>query len=648
MTKSQDPIVLAAQAREVLQKLHKRDDTVVRLKTDRSAFAEDRLDDLDRIAPGHFRADQKTLVLNLDTVLNGKPIPASLATVEDWRKYPVLAGVAAHESAHARFSLWESEGNELPTSIPNPDYDPEDPSTHTRMSTDPETGEETEVPVPESFSVDPKDGKLYDLAKILEEPRVERLGVKTFTKTWRRAMQYSATHLIMEQSDEDEANEISNIDSAVRTAVLVGGRVSAGTLGVSHQSRTATKNVLAAVQKLIETELADRIASEPGFDPYFEMIGLISDAVFLNDHTDATAQLEIARKILKIVYPENQDNPDDSGGEDGEGEEGDGGGAGSSSGKSDAIQEAMKEAMDGLIEQMREETRVEEEQPEGGALQDSGGHGATIYKNPRAPQIDHYEKPNADDRALYHRALTWMENQIEPTVIETEYGQWLPGNGARLDVRSHIRDNLAGHIASQRSDWNVVSETVQPAPPVRVAIMLDGSGSMSSHRRQSASIAWAASNAAAQLPESRTVSVVFGAAAQVTQKPGHDPVRELAVSRTDGPWENFGEAVELVEEALWLDEDNAVDPHDPTGIKATNTLIIVVSDLAFGGSATFRGRHMQQAQVFTDVTKEWAERGYNTVVIGAHGGAAYARRYGLETDHVKLIDTVSDLFKSER
>lgn len=633
---SQDPFILAAQAREVLQNLHKRNDTVVKFKTNKSGYSEDELDALDEAAPGHFRADQKILTLNLDKLLNGKRMPDQLSKIEDWRKYPVLAGVAAHESAHARFSLWSSDGNEIPTQIPNPDYDP--------AAIDPETGDN---PEPEFFSVS-ETGKLLELATLLEEPRVERLGVKTFTKTWRRAMQFSATHLIMEQADEDQLNDVSNLDSAVRTAVLVGGRVAAGTLGVSYESRQAVKRVMDAAQKVIETELEERIAAEPGFDPFYEIMGLINDAVFNNSHTDASEQLEIARKILKIVHPENADNPDNpspnsDGDNDGEGEEGDGGGRGSSSAVSDALQEALQEAMDGLVSEMRKETRVEESQPETGA-QDRGGHGATIYRDPRAPELDYTERPGDTDRALYRRALAWMENQIEPTVTEYEVGQWLPVGGARLDVRSYVRDNIAGHKASQRSDWNRVSETVKPAPPVKVAIMLDGSGSMSGFRRQSASIAWAAANAAAQLPESRTASVVFGAAAAVTQKPGHDPVRDIAVSKTNGPWENFGHAVDLIEDALQFDE-----PLEEG--ERTNTLIVVVSDLMFGGSADFRGQHnVPQGKVFSDVTQEWAERGYQTVVVGADPSRFNAdgtpNYYSVSTKHVKLMSSVDELFKS--
>ena len=156
----QDPIIISAQAREMLQTLHKRTDTVVKFKTNRSGYAEDQLDAIDELAPGHFRADKKIMQINLDKVLGTKPIPNSLKSIEDWRKYPVLAGVCAHESAHARWSLWESDGNALPTSIPNPDYDASNPE---------ETG-------PEFFPVDPRDGKLYDLAKLLEEPRVGGLA----------------------------------------------------------------------------------------------------------------------------------------------------------------------------------------------------------------------------------------------------------------------------------------------------------------------------------------------------------------------------------------------------------------------------------------------------------------------------------------
>jgi len=632
---STDPIILAAQAREILAGLHQRNDTVVRFKTNLSGHAEDATDALDERAPGHFRADKKILTLNLDTLLNGKGIPDSLATIEDWRKYPVLAGVAAHESAHARFSLWDSDGNEIPETIPNPDYDPADP----------ESG-------PEEFKVS-ETGKLLDIAKLLEEPRVERLGVKTFTKTWRRAMQFSATHLILERVDEDDADGRDSLDAALNLVILVGGRLAAGTLGVSYNSRQGVKKVLESAQKIIETALSERMAADPKFDPYHEIMKIVTDAVFDDNHTDATSRLEAARQILKIVRPEGADNPDGSGSGDGEGGEGAGkpspGEEGGEGGKSEAQQaaeaaaeaamnamkDAMREAMDNLVTEMRKEVVSEESQPE---AEGGGGFGATIYADPRAPGLDHYEQPNADDRELYRRAVDWMERQVQPTVTEAEIGQWHPGGGARLDVRSYVRDNLANHRVNQRTDWNRVSETVKPAPPVKVAVMLDGSGSMRPKARLSASIGWAAANAAAQLPESRTVSVVYGAAATVTQKPGGDPIRQVAVSKTNGPFENFGHAAELVEEALWLDEPT--EEGEPT-----NVLIVIVSDLMYGGSAPFRGEHRAQGEVFTEVTREWADKGYQILVVGADPKRERERAtWGVRIDAVQLV-TPDELFR---
>jgi hypothetical protein len=67
--------------------------------------------------------------------------------------------------------------------------------------------------------------------------------------------------------------------------------------------------------------------------------------------------------------------------------------------------------------------------------------------------------------------------------------------------------------------------------------------------------------------------------------------------------------------------------------------------LYYGGSADFRGRRRAQGEVFTEVTREWAERGYQTVVIGAHPDVeAGMSMYGLTTEHVTLVKP-ADLFK---
>ena len=597
-----DPIRLAAEARPVIQKLHERGDVVVRFSTNESEYIEDRYsqgeDD-----PGHFRADKIVLNINLDRVIRkDKPRPTTLATIEDFRQFPVLAGVAAHESAHARFTLW---GDSVPRSIPNPDYDPA------------ATGGTDAIA---DFRVS-ETGKLLTLATVLEEPRAERLASRTFTKTWQKGLTYSAGRFVLEAVDEDDANGEEPLDAAVKMAILVGGREMAGTLGTNTESRIQVRKVLDSAQAVIEKALAEK--REAGVDvidrPFEALMRVINHEVFNNDHEDAASHLEAARQILSIVYPEDKGDPDSGGGPahsvgtaapgfgPGEEEEGSGSGGGI---------EGMSEAMKGLAGDMKDAldafSQEMSEMQENDSLMDdtasgAGGYGAVHYKNELAPPIDRYEQPNEKDRELYRLARTWMENQIQPTVTEYEPGQWLPGSGARLNVRSYVRDTLAGHKGSQRSDWDKRGEVVRPAPPVKVGIMLDGSGSMGAMARPSAAIAWAAANAAADLPESRTASVVYGAAAAVTQEPGNHPAKNLAISATNGPWENFTQAAELIEHALRLNDP--VEEGAPT-----NTLIVIVSDLQYGGRDEKYG---SQWEGFLQITKRWMDQGVRVMVVGA-------------------------------
>ncbi len=645
-----DPIVLAAQARPMLETLHQRNDVVVYLKTNSSGFDEDALDEQDEGAPGHFRVEKKALTLVLDSLLgklpsgHAKPLPHSLATIEDWRKHPVLAGVAAHESAHARFSLWDSIDNPIPESIDNPNFDPDHPEPQLPDGTD-----DPDYKGPEAFPVS-RNGKLHELAMLMEEPRVERLGTGHFTKTWRRAMQMSASHLVLEQVDSDDSNGVNALDAAVRLTILIGGRMVAGTLGFTFESRKTVRKILDSAQAIIEEALPDVD------DPFHKINGIISEHVFSNDHTDARPHLEAARRILEIVHPEEANDPDNGqsgksgesgagagGAGSGEGEEdgeGEGEGSGAAAAMSAALEEMAKQMrgeLDTLQEEMAAMIEIDAAKPE--SSDGGGGYGSVLYRDPAAPPIDRHEQPNAKDRELYRRALAWMELQTQPTITESEIGQWLPVGGARLDVRGHVRDNLAGHRASQRSDWSRVSETVKTAPPVKVGIMLDGSGSMSKFARPSASIAWAAANAAAQLPESRTVSVVYGDAAAVTQPPGHLPAKTVAVVDTNGGTEDFIGAAKMVEDALWLDQATADD-------EPTNVLIIIVSDLRYGG-ADRKTRELQAAG-FKRIVDDWHNRGFRVVVVGAHPHhELYNVTPRIRHRDIKSIEIVSpeDLFR---
>jgi hypothetical protein len=649
-----DPLVLGAQARAVAQRLHEQGDVIVRFKTNESGYREDELDQHDKEAPGHFRSDKNVITINLDETLpSNKPRPTKLDSIEDFRQYPILAGVLAHESGHARWTQWGVFDNPgaWPKALPNPDFDPAKPEGK---------GNRREFPLDQKGG-----GELFKVAKYLEEPRIDRLASNVFTKTWKRAIQLVGGHLILKSvQEQDEAGE-NAVDAALGMAIIVGARMTIGVLGTTPDERAAVKKVLESAKKIIELNNEQLDPSVQTKDAFEEIMAIVNRHTFSSANDDPIEHLEAARQILAIVHPEKADDPDQSG-DEGEGDQGSasaaampgagttasksgddegddsdqqgggdqdeddsegddtsedadgsGDGAGEDSGNDNseaeqAMQElrnSMKEELDELADKMGQIARVE---AENNSDKGTNYHGAVMFRDPKAPPINRYEDPTAEDRDLYKRIREWMFAQIEPTRTLDESQHWLPGGGARLDVQQYIRDNLAGNIGPQRSDWKRVSETVKPAPPVKVAIMLDGSGSMNSYARKSASIAWAAANAAADLPESRTVSVIYGDAAGVTQEPGHMPSKKVAVASCNGGMEEFQGAARLVEEHLWLNDE--VEEDAPS-----NVLIIIVSDICYGGEAP-DGEH--ELKAFERYTKDWAERGYKIVILGAENGLA--------------------------
>lgn len=669
MTKEIDLFQLAAGARPLIAQLHARDDVVLQFRSDESSFTEDKLTSEDRAEtdhPGKFSIDNKFMTLNLDALVSARrPAPEKLDEIEDFRKNPVLAGVVAHASAHARFSIWDQDPSKVPSELPNPDHDPEHPTQTKDFEIEEDDGSVTveshddpDYRGPASFPVS-NGGRLMEVAGLLEEARVERLAMKTFGRTWREALKFSSTHLTLESLDEgDGANDgmgESALDNALRTTILIGGRTVAGTLGFDNRNRVATQKVLGNAQKVIETALAEQVSDpeSPITDPFHEVMSIVSDAIFDNNHEEVVPHLEYARRILNIIHPEDKENPDEPGssGEAGDssapgsmalgagqapGETPDGGGEGGKSEAQQALEDALsemegefKEALNELIAdaQEREEQYVDKELDE----EAGGGFGAVRSKNEKPPHIARYETPTKDDRELARKAEEWMRAQIEPTVTEFERGQWMPGGGTKFNARNWVRDNLSNRQANERTDWDKTDERVKTAPPVRVGIMLDGSGSMSSKARQSGSIAYAIAVASASLPESRTASLVFGHKALLTQQAGHGVIpTQVAVASNSAGWENFVDGARMIEEELSLGVESFEEG------EKTNTLIIIVSDLMFGSAG--------QGEAFTKKTAEWAERGFRTLVVGARTNRpGQLPAYGVRHDNVELVEVV-DLF----
>jgi hypothetical protein len=104
-----------------------------------------------------------------------------------------------------------------------------------------------------------------------------------------------------------------------------------------------------------------------------------------------------------------------------------------------------------------------------------------------------------------------------------------------------------------------------PAPPLRVAIACDISGSMAPYARPVASAAWILARAAAAIPAAATATVIYGRTVRPVTWPGRAPARVTEFTATDA-YESFCQAVDALDGALGLSRRGAA------------RLLVIVSD----------------------------------------------------------------------
>ena len=104
-----------------------------------------------------------------------------------------------------------------------------------------------------------------------------------------------------------------------------------------------------------------------------------------------------------------------------------------------------------------------------------------------------------------------------------------------------------------------------PAPPLRVGIACDVSGSMSAFAGPVASAAWITSRAACLITGTRTATVTYGEKVRPVTRPGHAPAGVTTFAATDGT-EMFCQAVDALDYTLDLSRPGAA------------RLLVIVSD----------------------------------------------------------------------
>lgn len=690
-----DLFALSARAQSLTRDLHGRTDVVVQLKSDLYHDPE-HVDETraTHFAPGHFNVAERVLVVNLDDVCDFEPdhgaAPERFLRLSDFNSprtlvenHPVLAGVLAHELAHARWTgyLGSPEGyafmspaeqmrienlpgiahdivRALHERRPDLDIRPED---LVRKPSD-KRDEARQARAVATFS------EVNEVVTALEEARIERLiqdggpGM-VYSKPWRDAVKSSASHLVVEGFRKLADEGTSDRFTALRAMGIVYGRTVSGVL---NPFDATVADIIAECARVI-----DEIAPTPD-DPDVptaseRAMRIVRDATYLNSHEDSRPIIDCAIDLLDLLVPppsggdgegeqgedEQEQESEGSGGgkSDGDGEpgesdesEGDADGEGDAPSPTGAFTGRIPETSGDFAESLEEsgedlaasaaEARAETRRAEGEDKQVESnvktGHGSVLFDNPNAPWMYRQEEPTKQDYALYHSVRSWLERSMSPTVTESHRAGWMPLSDAEFDVDQYVYDELAGNTGDERGEWRKRDWLVKTAPPMKIGIMLDCSGSMGNYTRTSASVAWALQAAASDLPGSEVCSVAYGSDACITVQPGRVPPRTLNIMSASAGTENWRAASEILDEQLRLSDAIANDEADPTGESKTNGLIIVVSDFQYRGyDYNDKGEPigLTWAERAVHDLATWRRAGFRVVVVGPYDTESIAKSY---------------------
>ncbi|MFV2179788.1 VWA domain-containing protein, partial [Actinomadura sp. LOL_011] len=191
---------------------------------------------------------------------------------------------------------------------------------------------------------------------------------------------------------------------------------------------------------------------------------------------------------------------------------------------------------------------------------DTGRRGNTAITGTRPPRAD--EKTAARRLARRLRAAAHRDR-----VTTTHTSPTPPG---RLSMRGALAADAqrAAGAAPTAEPFTRTTRRHVPAPPLRIGIACDVSGSMKAFADPVASAAWIIATAARHVPDADSATVIFGARVRPVTRPGQ---RTAGVStfEANDPREDFVEAVDALDAALDLTRPGAA------------RLLVVVSDGIF-------------------------------------------------------------------
>jgi hypothetical protein len=482
----------------------------------------DRDDLLVTIAPGAGHGAPACLLHNQALIeINGThlgaidPATATPHLVSDRTRYATVWGLLTHECAHAHHTRW----------TPPADADP----------------------------------AVVAAAKLLEEPRIETAHIRRrpADRHWLRA---SATDIILNDTranDPAHAPKMTAHDAA-HTAALLLGRTDGGIL-----TRTETAPVARAVETVLG---AEKLAA---------LRALWREAFRVADD-DTDTMLDLGRRWCEIVGPDDTDPAD---GDD----PADPSGTPTPSPLARSITTALAKVTRAVAR-----TTLPEDPATVAAKAKAAAEAAAKVTTDAARRV--FDGGGSARGGASTDGTTRTAGTRPPTTAERTAARVLAralstaGTRERVATKSTSvippgRLRMRGALAreAQRAAGAIptaqpftrTTRTPVPAPPLRLGIACDVSGSMSLVTGAVASTAWILAHAAHHTPvPAQTATVIFGNHVRPITRPGTAPATVTEFDADDG-WEDVPTAIEALDGALGLSRSGAA------------RLLVIVSDGRF-------------------------------------------------------------------
>jgi hypothetical protein len=497
------------------------DDAWLRLSaaiTDEVPVIADREDLLVTIAPGAGHGAPACFMpahatIEIDGLHLAGVDPASVAPdrIGDRARYSTAWGLLTHECAHAAHSVWNPPEGAPPRAV--------------------------------------------DAAMLLEESRIEAAQIRRRPddRHWLRA---SATSLILTEIRTGDPDMTA--PDAARTAALLLARTDAGILNPDET---------APVAEQVDTVL--------GADTLAVLRDLWRTAHTVADD-DAETMIDLGRRWCEALGTDPDLAPSEATSGDSDGS-GDSGGSGTPSPLSKAIVETVGKVLSAVADEsaptdpatLASEGEDTERAADEGAKRAAKGVFARTAHTSGRTRIGRTRRPTSAERQAARtlaRAVTTAGIRDRVTTKTTS-----PTPPGRLRMRGALAadaQRAAGALPTAEP-FTRTTRRVAPAPPLRIGIACDVSGSMTAVTGPVASAAWILAHAAhhAQVPAT-TATVIFGNYVRPITQPGIAPTDVTEFVASDNA-ENIPRAIDALDGALDLARPGAA------------RLLVIVSDGGF-------------------------------------------------------------------